>query len=401
MMGDKLAARQVARDAGVAPVPGAMFAVDEPDAVRQFGDELGWPLAVKAVHGGGGRGMRVVAGPDEVAEVAGRGADAKRSRRSGGPSCTSSGSSPVRATSRCRLVADHHGGLVVVGDRDCSIQRRYQKLIEEAPAPHASRTPSAPGSPRQRHGWPEPSATPTPEPIEFLVEERRAVLPRDEHPHPGRAPGHRARQRCRSRRRADPRRRRRSRSRSGRRTSSRAAPRSRCGSTPRTPPTGASCPRPGRLHRFELPAGDHVRVDTGYRAGDEIPAGVRQPHRQDRGVGCRPRGGPTTGTRRAWAGSSSTECRRLLRSPPPCWPTTTSAPSAIRRAGWPTTLDSAVGARTTCRCSAAGTASRVSTTRLVARGPTAERTTRIRPASWSATDAIGVDQQPAVPATAG
>ena len=69
MMGDKLAARQVATDAGVPPVPGAMFAVDQPDRVRQFGDELGWPLAVKAVHGGGGRGMRVVAGPDEVTEA--------------------------------------------------------------------------------------------------------------------------------------------------------------------------------------------------------------------------------------------------------------------------------------------------------------------------------------------
>ena len=133
-MGDKLAARQIAHDAGVPPVPGAMFAVDEPDAVRRFGDELGWPLAVKAVHGGGGRGMRVIGGPGEVAESL---AAARRESQSsfGRPEVYVERFLARPRHVEVQIVADHHGGLVVVGDRDCSIQRRYQKLIEEAPAP--------------------------------------------------------------------------------------------------------------------------------------------------------------------------------------------------------------------------------------------------------------------------
>ena len=134
MMGDKLAARQVAEQAGVPPVPGAMFAIDEPDAVRRFGDELGWPLAVKAVHGGGGRGMRVVAGPGEVGESL---SAARREAQSsfGRPEVYVERFLARPRHVEVQIVADHHGGLVVVGDRDCSIQRRYQKLIEEAPAP--------------------------------------------------------------------------------------------------------------------------------------------------------------------------------------------------------------------------------------------------------------------------
>ena len=164
LMGDKLAARQVAADAGVPPVPGATFAVDDPDAVRQL------RRRARLAAGGQGRARRRRPGHAR-GRRAGRGRrrrwprpDASRSRRSGGPRCTSSASSPVRATSRCRLVADHHGGLVVVGDRDCSIQRRYQKLIEEAPGPAPARRRPRRARPRRRPGSPEPSATPTPEP---------------------------------------------------------------------------------------------------------------------------------------------------------------------------------------------------------------------------------------------
>ena len=251
------------------PVPGATFAVDEPDGVRQFGDELGWPLAVKAVHGGGGRGMRVVDGP-------------RRSHRSAGHGATRGAASfgrpelyVERFLARPRhvevqLVADHHGGLVVVGDRDCSIQRRYQKLIEEAPAPQPSRR--RPRRARRSSGPRRPSRRLHQRRHDRVSRRRgRVLLPRDEHPHPGRAPGHRAGQRCRSRRRADPRRRwRAALVRAGGCRAARSSP-SRCASTPKTPPTGASCPRPGSLRRFELPAGDHVRVDTGYRTGDSIP----------------------------------------------------------------------------------------------------------------------------------
>ena len=100
LMGDKLAARQVALDAGVLPVPGAMVAVDDTRRVRDLGDSLGWPLAVKAVHGGGGGGMRVIERAAEVEPTCSLPPGASRSRRSAARRCTSSGSSPAPATSR-------------------------------------------------------------------------------------------------------------------------------------------------------------------------------------------------------------------------------------------------------------------------------------------------------------
>ena len=134
LMGDKLAARRTAEDAGVPIVPGVTVASDDADAVAALGDELGWPIAVKAVHGGGGRGMRVIERRGDVPDAI----DAARRE-----SQAAFGRPDVyveRYLARPRhvevqVVADHHGGLVVVGDRDCSIQRRYQKLVEEAPAP--------------------------------------------------------------------------------------------------------------------------------------------------------------------------------------------------------------------------------------------------------------------------
>ena len=269
MMGDKLAARQVARDAGVAPVPGAMFAVDEPDAVRQFGDELGWPLAVKAVHGGGGRGMRVVAGPGEVAELL---AAAQRESQSsfGRPDVYVERFLARPRHIEVQIVADHHGGLVVVGDRDCSIQRRYQKLIEEAPAPQlpdAVRTGLAEAASRLARAVGYTNAGT----VEFLVEGDNLFFlemnTRIQVEHPvtelvsgvdlvaeqilvaGGAPlsfgpgdvGPRG-----------------------------AAIEVRINAEDTT--DGRFLPVPGTLHRFQLPTGDHVRVDTGYRAGDEIPA---------------------------------------------------------------------------------------------------------------------------------
>jgi acetyl-CoA/propionyl-CoA carboxylase biotin carboxyl carrier protein len=135
LMGDKLAARQVARDAGVPLVPGATLAVEDPAAVIALGEQLGWPLTVKAVHGGGGRGMRVLTGPDDAAESL---AAAQRESASsfGRPEVYVERFLEAPRHVEVQLIADHHGTLVIVGDRDCSIQRRYQKLIEEAPAPH-------------------------------------------------------------------------------------------------------------------------------------------------------------------------------------------------------------------------------------------------------------------------
>jgi len=137
LMGDKLAARRVAGEAGVPLVPGSTITADDPDAVTAMGEKLGWPLAVKAVHGGGGRGMRVIDGPDDAAESL---AAARRESQSsfGRPEVYVERFLRRPRHVEVQIIADHHGNVVLVGDRDCSIQRRYQKLIEEAPAPQLS-----------------------------------------------------------------------------------------------------------------------------------------------------------------------------------------------------------------------------------------------------------------------
>jgi len=131
-LGDKLAARRTAADAGVPVTPGLMVAVDE--AVPADLDDLGYPLLVKAAAGGGGRGMRRVDGPAELLNAldsAGREAAAAFGNGTLYVERLILGARHVEV----QLLGDRHGGLAVLGERDCSVQRRHQKLVEEAPAP--------------------------------------------------------------------------------------------------------------------------------------------------------------------------------------------------------------------------------------------------------------------------
>lgn len=133
-MGDKVAAREAARRSGVPLLPGSSGTVADASAATESAGRIGFPLVVKACFGGGGRGMRIVHSGGELA------AALEQAARESNAAFGRADVYLERYVSKGRhvevqVLGDSHGNVVHLGDRDCSVQRRHQKMIEEAPAP--------------------------------------------------------------------------------------------------------------------------------------------------------------------------------------------------------------------------------------------------------------------------
>ena len=134
LMGNKTAARTAMQAAGVPVVPGATAPLADADELRRLADEIGFPLIVKAAAGGGGKGMKLIEGPEDVERAF------EAAAREG---LSYFGDAAVYAERylvdprhvEVQVLADAHGNVIHLGERDCTIQRRYQKLVEETPSP--------------------------------------------------------------------------------------------------------------------------------------------------------------------------------------------------------------------------------------------------------------------------
>ncbi|MGH7557432.1 MAG: acetyl-CoA carboxylase biotin carboxylase subunit [Gemmatimonadota bacterium] len=133
-MGDKAQARQLMQEAGVPVVPGSPGATDDPGVARRVAEEIGFPVLVKAAAGGGGKGMRVAREPEDLERVF------PQARREAEAAFGNGHVYVEKFLERPRhveiqVLGDTRGNLIHLGERDCSAQRRHQKLLEEAPSP--------------------------------------------------------------------------------------------------------------------------------------------------------------------------------------------------------------------------------------------------------------------------
>ena len=190
LLGDKVRARELARKADVPLLPGSDGAVRDEVEAQSVADTLGYPVLLKASLGGGGRGIRIVWDADSLATAV---------RTCQSEAAAAFGSSEIYLEKyvegarhvEVQILADGRGQTIHLGERDCSIQRRHQKLLEETPCPSARRRDAAgadrrgaaalPGGGLRERGHRRVPARPA----------GPLLLPRGQHAHPGRASGDR------------------------------------------------------------------------------------------------------------------------------------------------------------------------------------------------------------------
>ena len=133
-MGDKALAKETMRKAGVPVIPGSDGVVETLEQAREIANEIGYPIMLKAAAGGGGKGMRMVRNNEEL-ENAWQTARAEAEAAFGNPAVYIEKFIEKPRHIEIQILADEHGNVIHLGERDCSIQRRHQKLIEESPSP--------------------------------------------------------------------------------------------------------------------------------------------------------------------------------------------------------------------------------------------------------------------------
>ena len=135
LMGDKVNAKRAMLEAGVPCVPGSEGALpDDPDQILRMGAETGYPVIIKASGGGGGRGMRVVHTESNLLNAVSM-TKTEAQTAFGNPEVYMEKFLQNPRHIEIQILADEHGNAIHLGERDCSMQRRHQKIIEEAPAP--------------------------------------------------------------------------------------------------------------------------------------------------------------------------------------------------------------------------------------------------------------------------
>lgn len=136
-MGDKASARETMKAAGVPIVPGSDGLISDDNEALKLAKEIGYPVIIKATAGGGGKGMRVANNPEELSRALTAARSEAQAAFGDGGVYIEKYLKPIRHI-EIQILADRHGNTVHLGERDCSVQRRHQKLLEEAPSPALS-----------------------------------------------------------------------------------------------------------------------------------------------------------------------------------------------------------------------------------------------------------------------